>query len=71
MNMDIILTLYFVITLLNMVPIYLITKIRIDSFSKYVIELINIQSAYVDDLKKNIDLELSEIREKLNEKKLN
>lgn len=51
-----------------MVPIYLITKIRIDSFSKYVIELINIQSAYVDDLKKNIDLELSEIREKLNEK---
>jgi len=69
--MDIILTLYFVITLLNMVPIYLITKIRIDSFSKYVIELINIQSAYVDDLKKNIDLELSEIREKLNEKKLN
>jgi hypothetical protein len=68
MNMDIILTLYFVITLLNMVPIYLITKIRIDSFSKYVIELINIQSAYVDDLKKNIDLELSEIREKLNEK---
>jgi len=66
--MDIILTLYFVITLLNMVPIYLITKIRIDSFSKYVIELINIQSAYVDDLKKNIDLELSEIREKLNEK---
>lgn len=68
MNMDIILTLYFVITLLNMVPIYLITKIRIDSFSKYVIELINIQSAYVDDLKKNINLELSEIREKLNEK---
>jgi hypothetical protein len=68
MNMDIILTLYFVITLLNMVPIYLITKIRIDSFSKYVIELINIQSAYVDDLKKNIDLELSEIREKLNKK---
>jgi len=66
--MDIILTLYFVITLLNMVPIYLITKIRIDSFSKYVIELINIQSAYVDDLKKNIDLELSEIREKLNKK---
>jgi hypothetical protein len=68
MNMDIILTLYFVVTLLNMVPIYLITKIRIDSFSKYVIELINIQSAYVDDLKKNIDLELSEIREKLNKK---